>query len=148
MMKKEKVCEKRAIITSTKNKGFQSSEGIADKIDIAGSSLDQIASLFTDLGLVVDGEEHEKNLAEHVEEEVPDQCGDDLEDLLEGEVLECLNDPLKMYMQEISSIGLLSRYEEIEIVKRMEAGEQEIARVILNSPIIITEVISIGEKLN
>jgi RNA polymerase primary sigma factor len=147
MMKKEKVCEKRAIITSTKNKGFQSSEGIADKIDVAGSSLDQITSLFTDLGLVVGGEEHEKNLAEHVEEEVPDQCGDDLEDVLEGEVLECLNDPLKMYMQEISSIGLLSRYEEIEIVKRMEAGEQEIAHVILNSPIIITEVISIGEKL-
>jgi len=147
MMKKEKVCEKRAIITSTKNKGFQSSEGIADKIDVAGSSLDQITSLFTDLGLVVGGEENEKNLAEHVEEEVPDQCGDDLEDVLEGEVFDSLNDPLKMYMQEISSIGLLSRSEEIEIVKRMEAGEQEIAHVILNSPIIITEVISIGEKL-
>ena len=147
MMKKEKFCEKRAIITSTKNNGFQSSEGIVDKIDVAGSSLDQITSLFTDLGLVVGDEEHEKNLPEHVEEEVLDQSEDDLEDVLEGEVLECMNDPLKMYMQEISSIGLLSRYEEIEIVKRMEAGEQEIARVVLNSPIIITEVISIGEKL-
>ena len=78
MMKKEKVCEKRAIITSTKNKGFQSSEGIADKIDVAGSSLDQITSLFTDLGLVVGDEQHEKSLAEHVVEKVPEHYGDDL----------------------------------------------------------------------
>jgi RNA polymerase primary sigma factor len=147
MMKKEKVCKKRAIITSTKNKGLQSSAGIVEKIDVAGSSLDNITSLFTDLDLVVGDEGHEKNLTEHVVEEVPDQGEDALEHVLEGEMLEPLNDPLKMYMQEISSIALLTRYEEIEIVKRMEAGEEEIARVILHSPIIIREIISIGEKL-
>jgi len=147
MMKKEKVCKKRAIITSTKNKGLQSSAGIVEKIDVVGSSLDNITSLFTDLDLVVGDEGHEKNLTEHVVEEVPDQGEDALEHVLEGEMLEPLNDPLKMYMQEISSIALLTRYEEIEIVKRMEAGEEEIARVILHSPIIIREIISIGEKL-
>jgi RNA polymerase primary sigma factor len=147
MMKKEKVCEKKALITSTKNKSLQSSEGTVDTIDAAGSSLDQIVSLFSELGMEVGDEEHKKSIAEYVVEESPEQCGDDLEDVLEGEMLESLNDPLKMYIQEISSIALLSRYEEIEIVKRMEEGEQEIARVVLNSPIIIREVISIGEKL-
>ena len=83
MMKKEKICEKRAIITNTKKKGLQSREGIVDKIDVTGSPLDQITSLFTDLGLVTDlclvvgDEEHNKNLAEHVEEEAAEQCGED-----------------------------------------------------------------------
>jgi RNA polymerase primary sigma factor len=146
MLKKEKVCKKRALITSTKNKGLQSSEKIVDEIDVAGTSLEQIASLFCELGFEVGDEEHEKTIADVVEE-VPEQCGEDLEDVLEGEMHESMNDPLKMFMQEINSIALLSRDEEIEIVKRMEEGEQEIACVVLNSPIIIREVISIGEKL-
>ena len=47
----------------------------------------------------------------------------------------------------MGSVSLLNREEEVEIAKRIEAGEQEIAHVVLNSPIIIREVISIGEKL-
>jgi RNA polymerase primary sigma factor len=65
----------------------------------------------------------------------------------DGETLESQHDPLNSYMQEINSISLLDRHQEIEIVKRIEEGEQEVAQVVLNAPIIVREVISLGEKL-
>ena len=47
----------------------------------------------------------------------------------------------------MGSESLLSREEEVEIAKRIEVGEQEIARVVLHAPIIVSELISMGEDL-
>ena len=60
---------------------------------------------------------------------------------------EKFNDPVRMYLREMGSVSLLNREEEVEIAKRIEDGEKEIAQVILRSPIIVREIISLGEKL-
>jgi len=147
MNNKEKAREKKASQTSTEQGVLQGVAGSADTLEVEGSSLDQIASLFTDFGLDVGDERPQGGMAEDGAEELPEECGDDLADVLDEEMHEYLNDPLKIYMQEISAIDLLSRSQEVEMVKRMEAGEEEIARVVLNSPIIVREAITIGEKL-
>ena len=56
-------------------------------------------------------------------------------------------DPVKMYLHEMGSVSLLSREDETEIAKRIEAGQRQILNVIINSPVTVKEVIMIGEAL-
>jgi RNA polymerase primary sigma factor len=57
------------------------------------------------------------------------------------------NDPVRAYLSEMGSVSLLNREEEVEIAKRIEEGEKEIAKVVLHAPITIREIINIGENL-
>ena len=69
------------------------------------------------------------------------------EEGLNQATLSNFNDPIRMYLREMSSVSLLNREEEVEIAKRIEEGEEEIAYVVLHSPIIVSEVITLGENL-
>lgn len=57
------------------------------------------------------------------------------------------NDPIRSYLQDIAGHSLLSREEEIEISKQLKKGRKIIAKAIIESPLMIREVIKIGEKL-
>jgi RNA polymerase primary sigma factor len=57
------------------------------------------------------------------------------------------SDPVRMYLREMGSVSLLTREGEVEIAKRIEDGEKEVAGVILNTPITVKEVISLGDRL-
>ncbi len=57
------------------------------------------------------------------------------------------NDPVRMYLRKMGSVSLLTREGEVEIAKRIERGEKEMLDVILESPMAISEVLSIAEKL-
>ncbi len=56
-------------------------------------------------------------------------------------------DPVRMYLHEMGSVSLLSREDETEIAKRIEAGQRQILNVIINSPVTVKEVINIGRLL-
>ncbi len=58
-----------------------------------------------------------------------------------------VNDPVRMYLREMGSVSLLKREEEVEIAKRIEEGEQEVAGVVLRVPIIVSELITLGKNL-
>ena len=57
------------------------------------------------------------------------------------------SDPVRLYLKEMGNFQLLSREQEVEIAKRIEAGEQEVEEEILNSPVTIDRVIEIGERV-
>jgi RNA polymerase primary sigma factor len=57
------------------------------------------------------------------------------------------SDPVRMYLREMGSVSLLTREGEVEIAKRIEDGERDVASVILNTPITIKEVLVLGDKL-
>ena len=57
------------------------------------------------------------------------------------------SDPVRMYLREMGSVSLLTREGEVEIAKRIEDGERDVASVILNTPITIKEVLQLGDKL-
>ena len=56
-------------------------------------------------------------------------------------------DPVRIYLKEMGSFPLLTREGEVEIAKRIESGQEEILRVVLNCPIAIKEVIDLGRAL-
>jgi len=57
------------------------------------------------------------------------------------------SDPVRMYLQEMGNIPLLSREEEVAIAKEIEAGEKQIKSEVFSSPLALRSVISLGEKL-
>jgi RNA polymerase primary sigma factor len=57
------------------------------------------------------------------------------------------NDPIRAYLQDIAGHSLLSREQEILISKKIEKGKKLIARSIIECPLMIREVINLGEKL-
>jgi len=56
-------------------------------------------------------------------------------------------DPVRMYLRKMGSVSLLTREGEVEIAKRIEAGEIEVLDVVLNSSTAIHEIVDIGDRL-
>ncbi|MBW4028369.1 RNA polymerase sigma factor RpoD [Acidipila rosea] len=73
--------------------------------------------------------------------------GEDVElDLTPG-TLEKTNDPVRMYLREMGTVPLLTREGEVEIAKRIERGQLRVMKAISRSPIVIREILALGEDL-
>jgi RNA polymerase primary sigma factor len=79
-----------------------------------------------------------------VKEEGP---GEEAElDLTPG-ALEKTNDPVRMYLREMGTVPLLTREGEVAIAKRIERGQLVVLKTISRSPIVIKELLAVGEDL-
>jgi RNA polymerase primary sigma factor len=58
-----------------------------------------------------------------------------------------VTDPVKMYLREMGLVTLLSREGEVEIAKKIEAGEQEVLRALLESTIGVESIIALGADI-
>jgi RNA polymerase primary sigma factor len=67
-------------------------------------------------------------------------------DLTPG-TLEKTNDPVRMYLREMGTVPLLTREGEVAIAKRIERGQLLVLKTITRSPIILKELLDIGEDL-
>jgi RNA polymerase primary sigma factor len=56
-------------------------------------------------------------------------------------------DPVRIYLREMGSVPLLTREGEVVIAKRMEQGQLVVMKVITRSPIVIKELIAVGDDL-
>jgi RNA polymerase primary sigma factor len=57
------------------------------------------------------------------------------------------SDPVRMYLQEMGNIPLLSREEEVTIAKEIEAGEKLVRQEVFYSPLALRYVLALAEKL-
>src|SRR6201984_994770 len=57
------------------------------------------------------------------------------------------SDPVRLYLKEMGNFQLLSREQEVEIAKRIEAGEQEVEEEVLKSPVTLDFVIDLGDRI-
>ena len=112
---------------------------VGDHIDKIGFDSNQIEDIYEFLdknGISVVGEKDEPNMKEleeiDMEEEDPDVKAQiesnpktkeiDLEATISKTV--AVDDPVRMYLKEIGKVPLLSAEEEVELAKRMEAGDE------------------------
>ncbi|MCK5099541.1 MAG: RNA polymerase sigma factor RpoD, partial [Desulfobacteraceae bacterium] len=58
-----------------------------------------------------------------------------------------VTDPVKMYLREMGMVTLLSREGEIEIAKKIESGERDILRVMLDTPLAVGVIFIFFEGL-
>src|ERR1700681_3595028 len=79
------------------------------------------------------------------EEEV--EPGEDLGlDLVPG-AIEQSSDPVRIYLREMGVVPLLTREGEVDIAKRIERGQLRVLKALSRSPIVIRQVLAIGEDL-
>ena len=75
------------------------------------------------------------------------KASEDVElDLTPG-ALEKTNDPVRMYLREMGTVPLLTREGEVEIAKRIERGQNRVLKALSRSPIVIRELLALGEDL-
>src|SRR6266568_9294566 len=104
-----------------------------------GLTPDDLDELYTKLRSldieIVDHAEAERAKPAEPEEEEPDTR------------LEVLDDPVRMYMNQMGKVPLLTREQEVEICKRIEAAEIEIKALLYSLGFTAKEHIAIAEKL-
>ena len=58
-----------------------------------------------------------------------------------------VTDPVKMYLKEMGMVTLLSREGEIEIAKKIEIGERDVLRAMLDCPLSLSTIFIYGDKM-
>ncbi|HXA56816.1 MAG TPA: RNA polymerase sigma factor RpoD [Candidatus Acidoferrum sp.] len=81
-----------------------------------------------------------------VKEESPSEREEGDLDLTPG-TLEKTNDPVRMYLREMGTVPLLTREGEVAIAKRIERGQLLVLKTITRAPLILKELIQVGEDL-
>ncbi len=61
--------------------------------------------------------------------------------------LETIKDPVRIYLRQMSVVPLLTREEEVDIAKRIERGQLRVLKALSRSPIVIRQVLAVGEDL-
>jgi RNA polymerase primary sigma factor len=79
--------------------------------------------------------------AEERAEDKPD------EDFIELDGLDKTHDPVRLYLREMGSVPLLNRDGEIGIARRIERGQNKVRRILSRCPVIIQEMVQLGEDL-
>ena len=151
-MAKKNMDEVKQLIDLGKEKGFLTYEEVNDLLppDIVSSDqIDDVMSMFGDMDIeIVDSAQKVKipKIKMDLEEEEEHE-GEQDEVEFEPGTLGRTSDPVRMYLREMGSVSLLTREGEVEIAKRIEVGERDVASVILNTPITVKEVVFLGERL-
>src|SRR5947208_498399 len=151
----EKYDEVQKLIEVGKEKGYLLYDEVSDllppEISASAEDLDDLFSAFGTAGIeVIDTDD--QNFApldkipgeKKFDSEQPEE-GVEL-DLTPG-ALEKTNDPVRMYLREMGTVPLLTRDGEVEIAKRIERGQLTVLKVLSRSPVIVREIITVGDQL-
>ncbi len=134
------------LIDTGKEKGYLTYGEVNDLLPGDMHSVDDLDDLITTIGTQgIDLLEGGPKAGDAFEAEGEE--GEDVElDLTPG-TLEKTNDPVRMYLREMGTVPLLTREGEVEIAKRIERGQLRVMKAISRSPIVIREIMALGEDL-
>jgi RNA polymerase primary sigma factor len=59
-----------------------------------------------------------------------------------------VTDPVKMYLREMGLVTLLSREGEVEIAKKIEAGEQDVLKALLETSLGVEYLLDLGQRID
>ena len=139
------------LIAAGKEKGFltldEVNEALPEEI-VTADKLDEMMMIFDEMDIAIVDSDRQVRV---VRDAVADSDGlieeeeDELQ--LEADTANRVTDPVKMYLREMGQVSLLTRDGEVEIAKRIEAGEREIFNAIMESSIGIKQMMSLRDRL-
>jgi len=139
----------KKLVDAGKEKGYLTYDQVNDLIPHDVHSPEDLDDLLTTIGTQgIDVLEGPKLPSAALDKKFEDnEEGEDVElDLTPG-ALEKTNDPVRMYLREMGTVPLLTREGEVEIAKRIERGQLRVLKALSRSPIVIRELLTLGEDL-
>jgi len=154
----EKYDAVRQLIAIGKERGYLLYDEVNESLPAEVHSSEEIDDLLTTFernGIEIYEDQASAKAARAVEVSVDSGDREGKEDGHEGETdldltpgsLEKTNDPVRMYLREMGTVPLLTREGEVTIAKRIERGQLVVMRSITRSPIVIKELIAVGDDL-
>jgi RNA polymerase primary sigma factor len=153
----DKYPEVKQLVVLGKEKGYllydEIYENLPDELTGLPEELDEIYMRLADLGIEV-VEDVDKVTAPKelgVDGAVDDKEVDQREEIqaeiaaAAAGIVDKTNDPVRMYLREMGTVKLLDREGEVEIAKRIEAGERKVYKALAQNRIILDAVLSIAE---
>ncbi len=122
----------RDLITKGKDQGYLTYDDINEVLPdevLSPEKLDEVLMVFNELDIEVMEEKRQRKGGNNGKKAVRKPRSEELMNTEFGAV----TDPVKMYLREMGLVTLLSREEEVEIAKKIEAGEQEVLRALLDT---------------
>ena len=156
----EKYDAVRQLIAIGKERGYLLYDEVNDSLPAEVHSSEEIDDLLTTFernGIEIYEDAASAKAARAVEVSIEHGERDAIKDELHGEEgsdldltpgsLEKTNDPVRMYLREMGTVPLLTREGEVTIAKRIERGQLVVMKAITRSPIVIKELIAVGDDL-
>ncbi len=131
---------KKSLLKLGKEQGFITYEQLAEELkglELDNDALDDLYNFFSNEGVEIVSEFKEE-AEEDEEEDISIE-----EDIASSKDIK-INDPVRMYLKEIGRINLLTPEEEIELAKRVEAGDNEARNILAESNLRL--VVSIAKR--
>ncbi len=148
---KSEIDDLNRLIATGKEKGFltldEVNEALPEEI-VSADKLDEMMMIFDEMDIaIVDSDQQVRVVRDAVSDSdgLIEEEEDELQ--LEADSATRVTDPVKMYLREMGQVSLLTRDGEVEIAKRIEAGEREIFNAIMESSIGIKQMISLRDRL-
>ncbi|PZR07840.1 MAG: RNA polymerase sigma factor RpoD [Archangium gephyra] len=163
--------EVKELLAQGKQKGFVTFDEVNDALPggdaVSPEQIDDVMSMFGDNDVeVVDAQKNSEGQVEvkptvAAEEDSAEEEEDDDDDEKPAVVAATpgapaakaddagtkSNDPVRLYLRNMGSVALLTREGEVEIAKRIEDGEKDVMRALLDCKVAVNEMLDIGPRL-
>jgi RNA polymerase primary sigma factor len=133
-----------ALITKGKKQGHLTYKEINAALPeemLSSDQIDETLMLFDDLDIVILEDDKKKPAKKAAKSAPAKKEGAEVPDF--GTV----TDPVKMYLREMGLVTLLSREGEVVIAKKIEAGEQDVLKALLETTNGVNTLIALGDKI-
>jgi len=141
----------KKLIDAGKENGYLTYNEVNDRIPHEVHSPEDLDDLLTTIGTqgidMLEGQPKlpSSALEQQFEKEV--EASEDVELDPTSGAFERTGDPVRIYLREMGMVPLLTREGEVDIAKRIERGQLRVLKALSRSPIIIREIIAMGEDL-
>lgn len=142
----------KRLIDNGKDKGYVTFEELNDDLseDIFSSeeNNDDLLMMFQELDIMVIDEAAKEKIEDARAAKKDARPGEmESEHLEVSDAVSRVADPVKMYLKEMGGVSLLTREGEVEIAKRIESGEQEALKALLDCNVGVEHIIHLGNEL-
>src|SRR5262245_1172924 len=152
----------KKLIRSAKKRGYVTHDQINSVLaseEVNSEQIEDVLAMFSEMGVNVVETEETSGEGEESREEPDEEGESEGGDLIEvqqkvpaksetKEPTGRTDDPVRMYLREMSSVELLSREGEIAIAKRIEAGREAMIAGLCESPLTFQAIIIWRDELN
>ena len=151
---KEQASKIKLLIAKGHEQGYLTYAEVNDHLpqDVEPERIEEIISMISDMGIGV----HET--APESDTVSDGTAADTVDDSAAAEVaavalatvdkeLGRTTDPVRMYMREMGTVGLLTRQGELDIAKRIEEGQNEMLSAIVRFPAVVDAFFDVFEKI-